>query len=59
MDVGFENTYTVAGKWNVYLGLFQEFMDGYLKFLKLLPLLVQLRVLSRETRTQQGPSQWL
>ena len=31
MGVGFENTCSVSGKWNVS-GLFQDFMDGYIKF---------------------------
>ena len=34
-------------------GLFQDFMEGYMKFLKLLQLLVELRVLSKGISTQQ------
>ena len=40
-------------------GMFEDFMDGYKKFLRLPPLLVQLRVPIRRTPTQQGPNQWL
>ena len=40
------------------LGLFQDFIDGYIKFLRLPPLLVQLRVPIRGNLTQQGPNQW-
>ena len=41
------------------LGLLQEFIDEYTKFLRLAPLLVQLRLPIRGTPTQQGPNQWL
>ena len=39
--------------------LFQDFMDGHIKFLRLLPLLAQLHFPIRGIPTQQGPNQWL
>ena len=51
MGVRFENTCTVSGS-EMTPGLFQDFMDGYRKFLRLTPLLVQLRFPIRETPTQ-------
>ena len=58
MGVGFVNTCTVSEN-EMSPGLFQDFMDGYIKFLRLLPLLVQLQIPIRGTPTQQGPMQWL
>ena len=40
-------------------GLLQDFMDGYIKFLRLPALLVQLRLPFSGTPTQQSPNQWL
>ena len=50
MGVGFENKTS---------RLLQDFMDGYIKLLRLPPLLVQQQFRIRETPTQYGPSQWL
>ena len=41
----------------MFPGLFQDFMDGYIQFLKLPPLLVQHLVLIRGTPTQEDPNQ--
>ena len=40
-------------------GLLHDFMDGYIKFLRLPALLVQLRLPISGTPTQQSPNQWL
>ena len=53
----FEKGYKFQGS-EMSLGLFQDFIDGYIKFLRLPPLLVQLRVPIRGNLTQQGPNQW-
>ena len=39
--------------------LLQDFMDEYIKFLRLLPLLVELWFPVKGTPTQQVPNQWL
>ena len=31
MGVGLENTCLVSGKWIMFPGLFQDFVDGYIK----------------------------
>ena len=41
----------------MYPGLLQDFKEGYIKFIKLPPLLVQLRFPIRGPPTQQGPNQ--
>ena len=41
------------------LGLLQDFIEGYIKFLRLHPLLFQLWFPIKGTPTQQGPYQWL
>ena len=50
MGVGFESKTS---------RLLQDFMDGYIKLLRLTPLLVQQLFPIRGTPTQYGPNQWL